>query len=356
MIIQADARAIPLADGCCQMCVTSPPYWNLRHYDVQGNQIGQEATPEEWVASLVSVFREVKRVLRSDGVLFVNVGDSYAQTGGRGASQGVNSQRKGRSNVAAQAKLKSQTPPPGCKPKDMIGLPWMLAFALRADGWYLRCDIIFSKRNPMPESIRDRPTKSHEYLFLLAKSERYFYQADAIREPILHPRESKPSDAARAFNRRRSTTIVERQDKIPAGWHQGTRADGSAPRDRRHARSSEDFRGGEKRNRDAERNGTTRGKTNQSCTHPNGKNKRSVWTLSTLAYAGKHFATFPPALVEPCILAGSMVGDIVIDPFAGANTTGLVAERLGRRWIALDIGYQDLQVKRVANVQKEIQF
>jgi DNA modification methylase len=240
-----------------QMCVTSPPYYGLRDYGHDG-QIGLEETPEQYIAHLVEVFRAVREVLADDGTLWVNIGDSYAQAGGRG-EQGATSARRGRSNVAAQEKRQSMKPPMGCKPKDLIGIPWMLAFALRADGWHLRQDIIWHKPNPMPESVTDRCTKAHEYLFLLSKGPRYFYDHEAVKEEAV----GNPS----GNKERRARPDAEALREL--GFQRGAQA-GYIP-----------WLGDEKRNR------------------------RSVWKIATKPYAGAHFAVFPRELVEPCIEAGT---------------------------------------------------
>lgn len=256
LVGDAVTRLRELPEGCVQTCVTSPPYWGLRDYG-HAWQLGLEATPEAYVAALVDVFREVRRVLRDDGTIWVNLGDSYA--GSRGA-QSREHAGKHAPNVSALKAAQIRTGllrTPGLKPKDLVGIPWLVAFALRADGWYLRSDIIWAKRNPMPESVTDRPTKAHEYIFLLAKSARYYYDAAAIREPC------------------------------------------SARKD--------------------------------------GANKRTVWSVATHPFAGAHFATFPPALITPCILAGCPVGGTVLDPFAGIGTTGMVALRHGRSFIGCEL-------------------
>lgn len=298
MNIRADARALPLAEGCVQCVVTSPPYWGLRDYGT-GNQIGLEPTPAAYVASLVSVFAELLRVLRDDGTVWLNLGDSYA---GGGNYRGLNSENtltaKQRSNRGATGVCQllgaagKDTGP--AKPKDLVGIPWRVAFALQAAGWYLRSDIIWSKPNPMPESVKDRPTKAHEYLFLLSKNERYHYDADAIRE--------------------------EGAGRLDFGRMK-----------RPEARMGE----GGKWARD-----------NGCKDEADGRNKRSVWTIPTMPYAGAHFATMPEALVEPCILAGCPLGGLVLDPFIGSGTVGAVAERLGRRWVGTDLAYQGLAQAR----------
>ena len=287
-------RGMP--DGLVQTCVTSPPYFGLRDYGHAG-QIGLEPTPDEFIAKLVTVFREVRRVLRDDGTLWLNIGDSYT-SGGRTHERDPDAK-----NVAVGTGAKRAALPDGLKPKDLIGIPWMLAFALRADGWYLRQDIIWAKAtsgvsregNGMPESVRDRCAKSHEYLFLLAKSERYYFDCDAIKEPAQN-------------------------------W--GTR------------------------DRSNMRQGTTDPKLKHGglsdCSHEMG-NRRSVWRVNPSNYQGAHFATFPTALITPCILAGAPAGGIVLDPFFGSGTTGQVAQALGRQFIGIELNdaYKPLQDERL---------
>ena len=288
-----------------QCCVTSPPYWGLRDYGVSG-QLGLERTPEEYVAKLVVVFREVRRVLRDDGTVWLNLGDSYCG-GGRGC------EGKGWEQGESKNKILPSKTPSGLKPKDLIGIPWRVAFALQADGWYLRSDIIWSKPNPMPESVTDRPTKSHEYIFLLTKSARYFFDADAVREPM----ESGPSDIRK---------MVEGRERI-GGMVKDL--------DDHLAKASRYTNIGQKR----------------SVGDPsNGRNIRTVWTIATAPYPEAHFATFPRKLVEPCILAGCPVGGVVLDPFSGAGTALWVAKELGRHaWgIELNAAYIDMSAKRMA--------
>ena len=286
MLIQADARAIPLADGCVQCVVTSPPYFGLRDYGTAA-QIGLEPTPDAYVQQIVAVFREVRRVLKNDGVLWLNLGDSYA---GAANSGGIN-----KNDGGPAVRVVGLSAKPG-KPKDLLGIPWRVAFALQSDGWYLRSDVIWHKPNPMPESVTDRPTKAHEYLFLLTKSERYYYDANAVKEPVLAPDHLTRT----AMN----------------GLGNGELGKGA-------------------------RFGTP---------DPLGRNRRSVWTVPTMPYSGAHFATMPEKLVEPCILAGSRLGDRVLDPFMGSGTVGAVAERLGRRWVGLDLNpaYHRLAKQRTA--------
>ncbi len=255
MLTQGNALRIPLADESVHCCVTSPPYFSLRDYGIDG-QLGMEASLEEYIENMVEVFREVKRVMRHDSVLFLNMGDSYVSQGGPVVNQlgDILGQSKARRD-SWTGNQKSRTAVQGLKPKDLMGVPWRVAFALQADGWWLRSDIIWSKPNPMPESVTDRPTKAHEYLFLLTKSKTYYYDADAVRETPI--RKGGPPEAKR---------WRARDDSVPAG-------------------------------------STLDGKT--AGTHPSGRNRRTVWHIATAPYSGAHFATYPPALVEPCIKAGT---------------------------------------------------
>lgn len=244
-ILLGDAAALllTLPDAFFHCAVTSPPYWGLRDYGSAG-QIGAEEQPAEYLARLVAVFEEVRRVLRDDATLWLNAGDSY--TSGNRTYRAPD-----KKNPARAMSYRAKTPA-GLKPKDLVGIPWRLAFALQEAGWYLRSDVIWEKPNCMPESVKDRPTRAHEYLFLLTKSPRYRYSAASVREP-------------------------------------------------------------------------------------GGRNRRSVWSIPTEPFAGAHFATFPPALVEPCLLAGTTPGDWVLDPFFGSGTVGLVCEKLGRRWLGIEL-------------------
>lgn len=273
-----------------QMCVTSPPYFGLRDYGHEG-QIGLEQTPEQYIAAMVEVFRCVRDVLADDGTLWLNIGDSYAN-GGRKT-------RDGDDKLAQRGMDTRPADPAGIKPKDLIGIPWMLAFALRADGWYLRQDIIWHKPNPMPESVRDRCTKAHEYVFLLSKSARYFFDSDAMKEP----------------------ETMKPQNRL-------------TPR---------------KANPNAKVHGMPAYRQAEGGTGGGMRNKRSVWTIPTRPYKGAHFATFPPALIEPCVLAGSRPGDIVLDPFMGSGTTAAVALRHGRQFLGCELNaeYGALQAERI---------
>jgi DNA modification methylase len=283
-----------------QMCVTSPPYFGLRDYGHEG-QIGLEQTPEQYIAAMVEVFRCVRDVLADDGTLWLNLGDSYGAVGGN-TYAGFNERWSGTGGAGSKqdatlAGVTDRKITTGLKPKNLLGIPWRVALALQADGWILRQDIIWHKPNPMPESVRDRCTKAHEYIFLLSKSQRYFFDSEAMREPGV----------------------------IPAGTKA---AKGSAER---QAQSGVNARPPEYKVYDGMRN------------------RRSVWTVNTRPYKGAHFATFPPALIEPCILAGSRPGDIVLDPFMGSGTTAAVALQHDRRYLGCELNpeYAALQQERI---------
>lgn len=305
MILAGDVleQLATLADESVNCCVTSPAYWALRDYGVEG-QLGLEATLEEYVTKLVAVFREVRRVLRDDGTLWLVLGDSYAGGNGRSA-EGFNERWHGKAYLTDKQGDRDRVcparPDSGLKPKDLVGIPWRVAFTLQADGWYLRSDIIWNKPNPMPESVTDRPTKAHEYVFLMSKSERYYYDAETISEP------SKPSTIARL----------------------------SQPTLRQQAGS---FR--------------VPGKTNGPMKAVGGatRNRRSVWTIASQPFKEAHFATFPEKLVEPCVLAGCPEGGTVLDPFAGSGTTGCVAEHYGRKFIGIELKpeYCEMAERRIA--------
>jgi len=273
-----------MADQSVHCCITSPPYFGLRDYGVEG-QIGLESSPAEFVAKLVDVFREVRRVLRDDGTLWLNLGDSYARPLAKGGSGpgGKNREWYGENyGDAGGAGV-----PAGPKPKDLIGIPWRVAFALQADGWYLRQDIIWAKPNPMPESVTDRCTKAHEYIFLLAKSERYYFDQGAIKDPTTDPE-------YRTVGKIRPTAEGGEGFEIRGGLH----------------------------------------------SQPGGRvsrNRRSVWSVSPAQFSEAHFATFPPKLIEPCILAGCPEGGTVLDPFSGSGTTGLVSIQHQRKYIGIEL-------------------
>ena len=349
-LYQADARSLPIPDNSVDCVVTSPPYWGLRDYGLGkwegGNEdcqhtvsmpikwndpkrgtnytrpevahrggdssacflcgakrtddgIGLEPTPEAYCANMVEVFREVWRVLKPTGTVWMNLGDSYASGGTGGASD--KSRLHGGRGVGVSEKIKQgptipRTAPEGLKPKDLVGIPWRVAFALQADGWYLRSDIIWSKPNPMPESVTDRPTKAHEYIFLLTKSPKYYYDADAIREKWADDRHGMDGSVQ------------------PSERNRGGRTDGFT----------------KPNGIDPSRNG--------------GRNKRTVWEIATQPYPEAHFATFPEDLVEPCILAGCPQNGTVLDPFAGSGTTLAVAQKFGRKSVGVDLNRDYLRL------------
>ena len=273
-----------LADQSINTCITSPPYWGLRNYQ-EDKQLGMEDTPEEVISNLVDVFREVKRVLRDDGTVWLNLGDTYCGTGHKGNytdpkhKEGRNGQK-----IALNNKID------GLKSKDLVGIPWRVALALQQDGWYLRQDIIWHKPNPMPESVTDRCTKSHEYIFLLSKNAKYYFDNESIKED--------------------SVTIIKKRTRKT-----GTGVDSNIG--------------------------------NKGSAGNNGKsNKRSVWPVPTKPFKGAHFATFPPDLIEPCVLAGCPEGGTVLDPFGGAGTTGLVAEQNNRDSILIELNPEYAQIAR----------
>ena len=319
MIINANALFIPLADKSIHTIVTSPPYYGLRDYQVSG-QLGLEPTPDEYVANLVAVFRECKRILRDDGTLWVNIGDSFAGSGcGTNDYRTEKSRSINKSDVMFSKRPPQQKELPGCKPKDLIGIPWMLAFALRADGWYLRSDIIWAKKNCMPESVKDRPTKSHEYIFLLSKSQKYYYDNEAVKE------------VATGYDGRKDTKYKGGNKDMAGGAHErwqykNLQPDGQQPNTMHLKRLVGDEYMSPVRN------------------------KRDVWFVSTKPYKGAHYATFPPELITPCILAGAPEGGIVFDPFCGSGTTVATAIQLGRRGVGLDLSFKYLNENAKARI------
>ena len=335
-----------LSDASVHCCVTSPPYFGLRDYGVDG-QMGLEPTPDEFVAGMVGVFREVRRVLRDDGTLWLNIGDSYAGSGKGGNPEGgKQATNKGSQFVgvlygktgetARQAAVTNVTRDvAGIAPKNLIGIPWMLAFALRADGWYLRQDIIWSKPNPMPESVRDRCTKAHEYIFMLSKGPRYHYDADAIKNP--------PSEALLQQVR----DGYARQDTKPFQIGGAQSASGTKARIIAGARARVDKQRGHGRRHDGFNDRWDAMSREEQMAL--GSNKRSVWEVATQPFSEAHFAIYPPALIEPCILAGCPKGGTVLDPFGGAGTTGLVADRLGRDAILIELNpeYAEIAERRL---------
>lgn len=301
--------------------VTSPPYFGLRDYGIAG-QIGREDTPEDYIERLVEVFREVRRVLRSDGTLWLNIGDSYATHSG-------NNPPRNTRNVCGHTAKKV---PKGYKAKDLIGIPWMLAFALRNDGWYLRQDIIWSKSNCMPESVKDRCTKSHEYIFLLAKSPKYYFDAEAISEPI-----------ADSSTKRYLQSIEKQNGSYKQPGREGRPMKAALPR----------FGGKKYGGLSKEEARTKSGKPGTPTLR---RNKRSVWTIGTRGFRGAHFAVFPEQLVEPCILAGCPVGGTVLDPFSGSGTVGVVCKKSGRNYLGIELNpeYAAMGTQRIEETQENI--
>lgn len=355
-----DSMRQMIADGVrVQMCVTSPPYWGLRDYGHPG-QLGLEATYQEYIANMVEVFDLVRGLLADDGVLWLNLGDSYATGAGSarkpwGGEQGAKwaGQHRGRLQQTGIGRpgacvgplsQPNRMPQVGLKPKDLCGIPWRVAFALQDAGWYLRQDIIWHKPNPMPESVTDRCTKAHEYLFLLSKSERYYWNAEAIRE-----------QAAPASIDRWPQDVESQQgsSRVPGKTNGAMKAVGG-PRSKRDSFKREDSkRAAAMLGQTA---GTHRPDRSESEWDTATRNRRSVWTVPTVPYTGAHFATFPPALIEPCILAGSRPGDTVLDPFFGSGTTGQVAGNLGRNWIGCELNPEYLELQRQRTAQPGLEL
>ena len=279
-----------LEDESINTCITSPPYWGLRDYNGEEKQLGLEETPEEFVENLVNVFREVKRVLRDDGTVWLNLGDSYS-SGGRTTT--TNQTLRGDKDYGVTRPKPSE----GIKPKDLIGIPWRVAFALQADGWYLRQDIIWHKPNPMPESVRDRCTKAHEYIFLLSKNAKYYFDNEAIKEDAV------------AKNRTAGNKVPQKGTDQPFSE-------------------------------------TKQGLIKAQQKKYQKRNKRSVWTVTTKPFKGAHFATFPMDLIEPCVLAGCPEGGTVLDPFAGSGTTGIVAANHARNSVLLELNEEYIEIAK----------
>ena len=298
----ADVMELVVPDNSIQACVTSPPYWGLRDYGMAG-QLGAEESPELYVENMVKVFREVRRCLKPDGTLWLNLGDSYYNyrpgRGQRQSKQSIASQKFSEVDVCNKRGLRID----GLKEKDLVGIPWRVAFALQADGWYLRSDIIWHKPNPMPESVTDRPTKAHEYIFLMTKSKDYYYDAEAIKEPAVS-----------------------------------------------------DFRNREKANGESAVDTKIRGSDGCCGVKSDKRNKRSVWTVTTKPYKGAHFATFPMDLIEPCILAGSKKGDTILDPFNGSGTVGACAYKHSREYVGIELNpeYIKLSEDRISATQRNL--
>ena len=362
MIYEGDALAVlkTLKSESVQMCVTSPPYYGLRDYGVAG-QIGLEDTPEQFIQRLVDVFREVRRVLKNDGTLWVNIGDSYAGSG-KGAWQNKEVQKEVYVPDSNSPQCKMQKVWCGIKPKDLIGIPWMLAFALRADGWYLRQDIIWHKPNPMPESVRDRCTKSHEYIFLLSKSPKYYFDYEAIQEESISS-DTRPSALIRARERDYQT----KDALFPEAYLKPKHPIGGVKRGEQGDEHYRTASGNEWIPTVRHNNIAEKGR------HPNSftliraegmadevylvRNKRDVWKVATKPYSGAHFATYPEDLILPCILAGTKQGDVVLDPFNGAGTTGVVCAKTGREYIGIELNPKYIKIleERISSVKNDIE-
>jgi DNA modification methylase len=315
-----------LPDNSVQCCVTSPPYFGLRSYGDSEKEIGRERTPENFVSGLVGVFHEVKRVLRDDGVVWVNIGDSYATGAGSGRSMG--GKCFGKQNKVIDEGFFPETqanrmPLPGLKPKDLIGIPWMLAFALRADGWYLRSEVTWCKENPMPESVTDRPTSATEKIFLLTKSEKYFYDAEAVRNP---PSEAMLKQVAAGYNGQATKLFEDSgvQNASDVKSRIVANARKRIDKQRGHSRRHDGF---------TDRWSHLSKEEQMAC----GSNMRNFFLLATEPYRDAHFAVFPREVPRKCILAGSAMGDTILDPFSGSGTTGEVAGELGRNFIGCEL-------------------
>jgi site-specific DNA-methyltransferase (adenine-specific) len=337
-----------LESGSVHCSVSSPPYWGLRDYGVAG-QLGLETTPELYIRHIVAGYRELRRVLRDDGTLWINLGDCY---NGQGAREPNIQENGDLSYRAGGHAIKIQ----GLKKKDMVAIPWRVALALQADGWYLRSDIIWHKPNPMPESVSDRPTKSHEYIFLLSKSESYYYDAAAIKEKSS---ENSHLRYARGKTDLQSGVNPKAAMKVPTGWDQ-TQGQGAHGHFHRKGREGKNSRMHVDRDRDREhelRNKRYRDKQNESFAFAvkdlvDYRNKRTVWTVPTKGYSGAHFATYPPDLIRPCILAGCPVGGTVLDPFGGSGTTGEVAEQEGRNSILIELNPEYIELIKHRTAQR----
>lgn len=338
VVLNGDCRNVldTLPEKSVQCCVTSPPYWGLRDYG-HSDQIGLEQSPQEYVESMRSVFSKVWRVLRDDGTLWLNLGDSYCGGGNyRGSNPETLTKKQGSNRGATgQLAIGRNTAPvalrvPGMKSKDLIGIPWRVAFALQANGWYLRSDIIWHKPNPMPESVKDRPTRSHEYIFLLTKSARYYYDAAAIREPaspdlIKQVEEGYNGKAIKDYLGASVQDASATKSRIIDQARK--RIDKQLGHVRRHAGFDDKW--------------DALTPEEQALL---GSNKRDVWKVAPANYRGAHFATFPPKLIEPCILAGCPKGGVVLDPFGGSGTTAKVATDLGRKAVVIELNSEYLKL------------
>lgn len=316
-----------IESGSADMCVTSPPYYGLRDYGI-GGQIGLEDTPELYIERLVEVFREVRRVLKDDGTLWVNIADSYAGGAGRWEKEkNISSMQATNRGSFGQLGIARKWQHDNIKQKDLIGIPWMLAFALRADGWYLRNDIIWHKPNPMPESVTDRCTKAHEYIFLLSKERRYYFDHKAIQEPV-------------------ANDTVERRMRAISDEHKYVNG-ANGQKAQTINRPRENIKNLQEKGQPLHTLHTHRVDGAENLYEM--RNKRSVWSVSTRGYSGAHFAVYPPELIRPCILAGSRIGGTVIDPFFGSGTTGIAALEEQRGFIGIELNpeYVDIAQTRI---------
>ena len=356
-------RLRELPNDSVHCVVTSPPYWGLRDYGVEG-QIGLEKTPQEFISKLTEVFREVRRVLRADGTCWVNMGDSYSSQPNQRVQKA-----EGRDDVAGWKQASNNgscgvgsRSAEGLKPKDLMGMPWRLAFALQEDGWWLRQDIIWSKPNPMPESVTDRCTKAHEYLFLLTKSAKYHYDAEAIKEPAVadHAAGNRSHKGATAYlegdERHRTkqglVAYAQRNSWNGSKFHDGKNAVNhpNVGRNRTLGEKGETADSSEVRSGKGASFGRGAGWRDDPANSPETRNKRSVWEIATQPFSEAHFATFPRKLVEPCIRAGCPTGGVVLDPFNGSGTTGLVALAEQCRYIGIELNpeYAAMAERRLA--------
>lgn len=350
-VIQGDCLDVlkRIPDEVADCCVTSPPYYGLRDYGMNA-QIGLEETPEKYIEKLVAVFREIRRVLKDDGTLWLNIGDSYCGTGDKGNYKDPK-YADGRNGQAVSLTKNLE----GCKKKDLIGIPWMLAFALRNDGWYLRQDIIWHKPNPMPESVKDRCTKAHEYIFLMSKKPHYYFDYEAIQEPAAFATYQRLSQDIE--NQEGGYTPSKKNGKMKAvGYRLGSAKYGDSNDPHYRNKSGKEWYPQYK-------NLMNNGQQNHSMHERRAeglsdetyivRNKRDVWSVTTKPCKEAHFATFPEDLIEPCILAGSRIGGIVLDPFFGSGTTGRVANKFNRHYIGIELNpeYIEISNRRTNNVQ-----
>jgi site-specific DNA-methyltransferase (adenine-specific) len=369
-----------LEDQSINTCITSPPYWGLRDYNGEEKQLGLEDTPEEFVENLVKVFREVKRVLRDDGTVWLNLGDSYAGNNLRASNNGRAGYGAAREGVFTKTGK-------GLKAKDLVGIPWRVALALQQDGWYLRQDIIWHKPNPMPESVKDRCTKAHEYIFLLSKQAKYYFDNEAIKEDCVTKNEqtikknthgkykTKENEAKnrQGIHANRGDKLIEVRTKLPSQkdlvnflrsktaaktlanstdipltkiehWFRYDKTGFAYPTIEDWNKVKEFIDDWSDKFNLIDESLTYYELKTDEVTHTNKKNKRSVWTVSTKSFKGAHFATFPMDLIEPCVLAGCPEGGIVLDPFAGSGTTGIVAINNKRNSCLIDLNYDYLDI------------